>query len=593
MKKIFRKLNLSAKVVLSMTTLICIYSIIFVVISMRNTETELYDQISATSSRSLEQFNNSLDTLQANLINISSLVYTNDTIMDIVKGAKSMGSTRSQNDMDNFLIGSLLFNSSFDFAGITNSGTLSDSRYSVNDTSFGLNSYKTLLKSPIFQDFQKSGRDYGTYILPKDDTSIIRQNRNDKLLFLRTIRNPQHNFDLIGYLILGVNLTKITEFCSPFLDTDNSGIYIFDETNTEIYSIGKVFADKKEWQSIAFDKGTYRDRKDGRYLVCGTNRNCFHWRIFYYMDISEIIPKNFWNSYAYLILIALAAVSVFFIIATLFTKTLVGPLKELLKSLEKLQQGDFEQHVSVRNQDEIGRLTEGYNQMVMHIRNLIKQNYEIKIREKEAQLGALQAQINPHFLYNTLDLLYWKASMSGQEEISNHIYSMSKLFRLSLNKGEMWLTLEQEKEFLTHYLNLQKALMSEKLDYCISVEEFLLQTKIPRFLFQPFVENAILHGFKKITAVPKLTIFFQSQKKDLLVFICDNGCGMDQEKANMIFSGINEESADTKENYAICNVLKRMELYFGENFSLTVKSEISKGTKIKLCVRDYLEQSSK
>lgn len=226
--------------------------------------------------------------------------------------------------------------------------------------------------------------------------------------------------------------------------------------------------------------------------------------------------------------------------------------------------------------------------MVTRIRDLIKQNYEIKIKEKEAQLGALQAQINPHFLYNTLDLLYWKASMSGQEEIANHIYSMSKLFRLSLNKGEMWLTLAQEKEFLTHYLNLQKALMSEKLNYYIHVEDSLLETKIPRFLFQPFVENAVLHGFKKITDTPKLRVLFQSSQKDLLVFISDNGCGMSQEKANIIFSGGSQSSADNEESYAICNVLKRMELYFGDRFSIEVKSEISKGTEISLCIKDYL-----
>lgn len=349
MKKLFRQLNLSSKVVLSMTALICIYSFIFVVISMKNTEIELYDQISETNSRSLEQFNNSLNTLQENLINISSLVYTNDPIMDIVKGTKSIESTRSQNDLNNFLIGSLLFNNAFDFAGITNSGELSDSRYSVNDTSFGLNSYETLLESPIFQDFQKSGRDYATYILPKQDTSIIRQNRKDKLLFLRTIRNPQHNFDLIGYLMLGVNLTRITDFCSPFLNTKNSGIYIYDETNTEIYSVGKDFVNKEALKDAEFHKGTYIDRQDGSHLVYGTNKNHFHWSIFYYMDTSEIIQKSFRNSYAYLILIALAAISVFFIIATLFTKALVGPLKELLKSLEKLEQGDFEQQVPVKN----------------------------------------------------------------------------------------------------------------------------------------------------------------------------------------------------------------------------------------------------
>ena len=137
------------------------------------------------------------------------------------------------------------------------------------------------------------------------------------------------------------------------------------------------------------------------------------------------------NSYAYVILIALAAVSVFCFMAMLLTKAVTAPLKKLLLSMEKFQKGDFQQYVEVKYEDEIGQLTRGYNHMVSHIKELVHQNYAIKMKEQEAMLGALQAQINPHFFYNMLDLIYWKASAAGQEEIAGTIYSMACLLYTS------------------------------------------------------------------------------------------------------------------------------------------------------------------
>lgn len=556
---------------------------------MKNTREELLHQIEESNVRSIEQFDNYIDMLQADFINISSLVYTNETILNLLKGTIKLDNTKTKNDLNNFLVGSLLFEYELDFVGITNNNVISQSAYSANDNSFGLQPYEKLIETDIFNDFRNSNKDIATYVLPKSDTSIIQQNRDDKILFIRAVRNPQKDFDLIGYLILGINLSKVTKYCNTFLDTNTSKMLIYDEKQNKIYENGNIDIQNTNIENINYKNGIYKNGKIGKKIICGINKNRFSWNIFYIMDTSKIVKNNFGNSYIYFILIAIAAISVFSIITMLFTQALINPLKQLLKSMEKFQQGDFEQYVVIQNEDEIGKLTTGYNQMVEHIRSLITQNYAIKLKEKEAQLGALQSQINPHFLYNTLDLLYWKAGMSGQEEIANHIFSMSKLFRLSLNKGEMWLTIKEEKEFLTYYLNLQKALMSNKLQYQIDVENSLLQTKIPRFLFQPFVENSIVHGFQKTTCIPKINIFFKRVSNNLYVTIQDNGCGIEQEKINELLQNISSQELENKENYAISNVLKRMKLYFGDNFSLEINSEKLNGTEIKFCIYGYLQ----
>lgn len=588
MKK-YKNWNLLTKVVMSMTVIILIYSMIFIVVSVRNAQREINAQIEISNEESLEQFNNYLNTLQTDLLNISSLVYTNDTVLDIVSGTQDFSGMKSKTVLNNFLLGMTLFKDDIDFTGIINQKNLSDGYYVAKDNSFGMRTYEELMESEIFREFTASGQDYACFLLDKEDTSVILQNRMDKLLYIRTLRNPQKNFELQGYLLLGVNLEHLSEFCESFLKDTTSALAVYDNRGKQIFGAGNVFP-QAILESGSKEKVFYQTIDNSQHLVCFTEENSLGWQIYYDMDLSRIIKKDFWNSYAYVILIALAAVSVFCIMAVLLTKAVTSPLKQLIESMEKFQKGDFDQHVEVKYEDEIGQLTEGYNHMVSHIKDLIHQNYAIKMKEQEAMLGALQAQINPHFLYNMLDLIYWKASACGQAEIADTIYSMAKLFRLSLNKGEMWLSVKDEKEFLTHYLTLQKSLMSEQLNFSVKAESQLENVRIPRFLLQPFVENSIVHGFSKRVESPEISVAFTQEGQNLVIRLKDNGCGMTGEESARIFSMKVEETGQKEgsSSYAVSNVMKRLLLYFGEKFNLNIKSEPDKGTEIVLIFNDFL-----
>ncbi|MDC7287945.1 histidine kinase [Blautia schinkii] len=589
MKK-YKNWKLLTKVVMSMTVIILIYSMIFIVVSVRNTQREINAQIEISNKESLEQFNNYLNNLQTDLLNISSLTYTNDTVLDIINGTQDFSGTKSKTVLNNFLLGMTLFKDDIDFTGITNGLSLSNGYYVAKDNSFGMRDYKDLVESEIFTDFIALGQDYGCYLLKKEDTSIILQNRMDKLLYIRTLRNPQKNFELQGYLLLGVNLEHLQTFCSSFLKDDYSSLAVYDRKGNELFSAGSNMPESA-LNNEGKDKIFYHTIDNRQHLVCFTDENSLGWKVYYDMDLSRIIKKDFWNSYAYVILIALAAVSVFCIMAVLLTKAVTSPLKELIGSMAKFQKGDFDQYVAVKYEDEIGQLTRGYNHMVSHIKDLIHQNYAIKMKEQEAMLGALQAQINPHFLYNMLDLIYWKASACGQTEIAATIYSMAKLFRLSLNKGEMWISINDEKDFLMHYLTLQKSLMSEQLDFSITSAEGLGNVRIPRFLLQPFVENSIVHGFSKRVKNPEITVSFIRCNKNLVILLTDNGCGMTNDEIMRIFNVESGAESKEKENssYAVSNVLKRLRLYFGENFALKIESEPDKGTEITLTINGFLE----
>lgn len=168
--------------------------------------------------------------------------------------------------------------------------------------------------------------------------------------------------------------------------------------------------------------------------------------------------------------------------------------------------------------------------MVDDIRELIDKNYILAIKERESELDTLQAQINPHFLYNTLDSLYWKATESGNDEIAEDILSLSQLFRLVLNRGDGIVTVKNEAELLERYLHIQKMRFGKRLTYEIALEQELLDEEIPKLILQPFVENAIVHGFERVDGSYTLNVSGEKKDNYMLFQIMDTGVGMSREQ---------------------------------------------------------------
>ena len=199
---------------------------------------------------------------------------------------------------------------------------------------------------------------------------------------------------------------------------------------------------------------------------------------------------------------------------------------------------------------------------------------------------ALQAQINPHFLYNTLDSLYWQAQNAGNEEIAEDILALSQLFRLVLGEGKGVIPVRQEKDLITRYLHIQKMRFSKRLEYSIEMEEAILDYSIPKLILQPFVENAIVHGFENTDVIGQLIITGKENNDNIVFTIQDNGTGMRQDQVEAIWS-IDESvrySSQRIGRYAIKKVKERLELKYKKDFVLEITSEIGNGTTVKIVV---------
>ncbi len=203
------------------------------------------------------------------------------------------------------------------------------------------------------------------------------------------------------------------------------------------------------------------------------------------------------------------------------------------------------------------------------------------IREKEAEIRALELQINPHFIYNTLDSINWLAVENEQDEISNMLSQFARILRYQIDKSNKIVTIEQELVYLEMYLYLQKVRFSDSFEFVIQCDELVKYCLIHKMIFQPFVENAILHGFKGISYNGILEILIRNHDESSLVFeIIDNGNGMDAETKNRT---IGKQREKTK-SIGIENVLNRLDAYYGQEYIFSMESEVGKGTKIKIVI---------
>ncbi len=278
----------------------------------------------------------------------------------------------------------------------------------------------------------------------------------------------------------------------------------------------------------------------------------------------------------------LAAASAWWIAVTITT-----PIKALAEGMRKVESGDFGALVAVSGNDEIGRLGRSFNSMSRHIRQLIDEVYTIELVKKEAELKALQAQINPHFLYNTLDVIYWTARLEGATKTSEAVHSLSRLFRLGLNQGEELTTLGKELEHLRCYLEIQALRYDEPPLIEFSIQEGLESCVTTKLLLQPLVENAFLHGIADSDRPPRIGVTARRVGEGVELSVEDNGVGMDK----ALLSRVLAEDLSGKKGYGLRNVDQAIKLAFGEEYGLSIESQPDWGTLVLIRIPWRIEHA--
>lgn len=279
------------------------------------------------------------------------------------------------------------------------------------------------------------------------------------------------------------------------------------------------------------------------------------------------------------------------------SRRLTASLSRLERSMRSVQNGEFNARFFYPYQNEVGSLSRSFNCMIEEIQSLVKKQEqsiedlivernrvaEIQKQKRHAELKALQAQINPHFLYNTLNTITWQAADQGIYDVSRMANSLGKFFRLSLSRGAEVISLADEIEHVRCYLSIQQIRYQDKLRYRIEVPEALLGCRVLKLILQPLVENAIYHGIKEKEGIGEIVITASAEMKDgnsvLSLYVYDNGVGIPEEKLTQIHRGLRFGVKNMQDGYGIYNVNERIGLYYGASFGLSYESQAGVCTK--------------
>lgn len=267
-------------------------------------------------------------------------------------------------------------------------------------------------------------------------------------------------------------------------------------------------------------------------------------------------------------------------ISFLFSQYSVRRINRLISAMHAFSNGDLSVRIMPDENPEFKELGSCFNDMVKRIESLIDSEYRVKLLKNQAELRMLEAQINPHFLYNTLNVLYWKAQMTGQDDIAQITVSLANLFHASIDRAIDFITLGEELNNIDDYIYIQKMRFRDKVQVRIAVSDALKSYLVPKLVLQPIVENAFIHGMEPKAGSGTIGIAFEDRGCDVVVTVSDDGVGMDAETARR---ALTEQQG--KKFQGLLNVHKRLQLYYGQDYGLSVVSTAGVGTVVTMRLR--------
>lgn len=272
---------------------------------------------------------------------------------------------------------------------------------------------------------------------------------------------------------------------------------------------------------------------------------------------------------------SLLLLSLFF--AYLISMRITSPVRKLLLAIKRVGGGDFNAKIKVEGKDELGHVLMKFNSMNEKVRQLIEENYVAKLRERETEILALGIQLNPHFLYNTLNIINWMAVYGEKEQVSRMLVSLSRMLHYTTDNRKDSMPLSEDMGWLQDYIVIMSNRFEHRFRVDFDIETELMKARVPKLFLQPLVENAIIHGFRDMESGGLITIYGRSLGDDIEFCVEDNGCGFEPER-------LKEALAENASHIGIHNVDKRIKLLYGDRYGIGIESVPELGTRVKLVI---------
>lgn len=358
---------------------------------------------------------------------------------------------------------------------------------------------------------------------------------------------------------------------------------IVTEQGDVVYSTDQVYGISSpygaEWLSRLEPGSTYggfQSSENGQeYILSYSRSEITGWLVIMKIPVESLIGdlRGQYISYilAAYILLMIAAVTFAWVTSNYIT----GHFYRVVGMIERTGDGDFEQRILYDEKDEFAFFYEKLSQMNQDIRRLIHENYEVKLMQQETEIRALNTQLNPHFIYNTLNVINWTCLDGNMEDTSRMLVNLSRMLQYTTYHKNALELLRDDLEWLRQYLFIMQMRFEQKFEVMIDIPEELMEIWVPKLFLQPFVENAIVHGFEHIREKGVLEIHTECEEDAVLFYVEDNGCGMTQEKIKQVM-------ADGDHSIGVANVHKRMQILYGNEYGVEIYSQAGEGTSVML-----------
>lgn len=567
------KLSISAKMSIVMTAAVIQILVIFLCINRYYNSYSIYQRVEVASMTYLDSIDNLVENLVDTLDSYSRICFSNASVQEALeKGSDGQINFNLQNDVNNYL-DELVANI-----------TQIESIYLYSNTellAFADQEPKHYPKYQRVQDYEwYSDREYGEYYVDFSNDDFSRPDNETEICFRRAVRSTR-SFQQIGYMIMIVSTDVLenllvsddTKYESIFclLDEERSMIVMSDPRyRTEMLEIGNDMIDRGETTII----GTMGGQK---YMFCilQTDKG-------YYMDaisVDDAYRKEHSRNLMEIMLIALQAV-VTLIGIVVISRWYARPIRTLMESMSALQNGIFQPVEMNSGHYEIRELIRVYNDMVREINLLIERTKEAEQMKGKADLKALTAQINPHFLYNTFDSVKALFVLKRYDDACYMIDALSRFYKINLSKGDDFITIERNLIMLKSYVDIQQMRFVGEFDYIYNVDPDILQWKILKLTLQPLIENAINHGIHGYTkhGIIRLDIT-RIGERQIRIRLTDNGRGMSEELLTKALAG---EGGEHGKSFGLSATLHRLQYCYGERMAWSIESEENQGTAITI-----------
>lgn len=574
LKALYTNLRIKHKLFVLISVIMGVVAVIGVVVQQYAFEfydEEVYQQSSKALSLSSLSIENELKKMEK----LSFMIMTDPTLQVYLRSIKSGGS-----DYDNYVVRTKIMERMVNI-GALDKYILSTQLYDAFDNEYFVGTSSiTMFKKRLDQIKAETNPNKG------GNTWVAPDSTDNALIAAREIRSfEQLKLDNLGTLAIRINMKALfSDFAKGMRINSSDAQLIIMQDNKPIYpDPGATDFPINRLPGMGQDSGYETMKVNGKqYFVTYIASTYTDWTYYTLIPFDDIFERIVKVKQTIIVIFAVLFLCII-LFSIRFANGIIKPIERLNAKMKKVQLGNFEYAEEPNERglamDEAGQMHRNFRIMVERINELIHENYVKQLTIRDTEFKALQAQINPHFLYNTLESINWSAKLSNQTHISQMVEALGSLLRTSINLKEPIIPISKELEIVSHYVTIQKYRFEERLDFHIDVPERLLHGSIPKLSLQPIVENAVNYGLEQMIDTCSIRIHAYDENDKLYISVTDNGPGMEEQLVAKLLSG---EVKTKGSGLGLKNIVDRIKLLYGDAYGIHIESIVNGGTKVTL-----------